>query len=84
MVISKRKIMWVPAESRHLPVNRQEATQRNVSSEARMRHSAATYLRNRFGIEAARVVLGHRSSAVTEVYAELDRTKAADIMAEVG
>lgn len=50
----------------------------------RLRHSAATYLRKRFGIEAARVVLGHRSSAVTEVYAELDRAKAADIMAEVG
>ncbi len=50
----------------------------------RLRHSAATYLRKRFGIEAARVVLGHRSSAVTEVYAELDRSKAADIMAEVG
>ncbi len=50
----------------------------------RLRHSTATYLRKRFGIEAARVVLGHRSSTVTEVYAELDRTKAADIMAEVG
>ncbi|MDX2201032.1 MAG: site-specific integrase [Phycisphaerae bacterium] len=50
----------------------------------RLRHSTATYLRKRFGIEAARVVLGHRSSAVTEVYAELDRAKAADIMAEVG
>ena len=50
----------------------------------RLRHSAATYLRKRFGIEAARVVLGHRSSAVTEVYAELDQAKAADIMAEVG
>lgn len=50
----------------------------------RLRHSAATFLRKRYGIEAARVVLGHRSSAVTEVYAELDRTKAADIMAEVG
>jgi len=50
----------------------------------RLRHSAATFLRKRYGIEAARVVLGHRSSAVTEVYAELDHTKAADIMAEVG
>lgn len=50
----------------------------------RLRHSAATYPRKRFGIEAARVVLGHRSSAVTEVYAELDRAKAADIMVEVG
>ncbi len=49
-----------------------------------LRHNAATFLRKEFGIEAARVVLGHASSAVTEVYAELDMTKAADIMAKVG
>ncbi len=49
-----------------------------------LRHNAATFLRKEFGIEAARVVLGHASSAVTEVYAELDREKAADIMAQVG
>ena len=35
-------------------------------------------------IEAARVVIGHSSAAVTEVYAELDLAKAADIMAQVG
>ncbi len=50
----------------------------------RLRHAAATMLRKHFGIEAARVVLGHRSSAVTEIYAELDRSKAAEIMAEIG
>lgn len=50
----------------------------------RLRHNAATFLRKEFGIEAARVVLGHASSAVTEVYAELDLAKAADIMAKVG
>ncbi|MCG8404729.1 MAG: site-specific integrase [Phycisphaerales bacterium] len=49
-----------------------------------LRHSAATFLRKEFGIEAARVVLGHSSAAITEVYAELDRGKAADIMAQVG
>ncbi len=49
-----------------------------------LRHNAATYLRKQFGIEAARVVLGHTSAAVTEIYAELDRNKAADIMAQVG
>jgi integrase len=49
-----------------------------------LRHNAATYLRKQFGIEAARVVLGHSSAAVTEVYAELDLAKAADIMARVG
>jgi len=49
-----------------------------------LRHSAATYLRKEFGIEAARVILGHSSAAITEVYAEIDRQKAADIMARVG
>jgi hypothetical protein len=29
-------------------------------------------------------VLGHRSAAVTEIYAELDRETAARIMAQVG
>jgi hypothetical protein len=49
-----------------------------------LRHNAATALREQFGIEAARVVLGHRSAAVTEIYAELDRETAARIMAQVG
>jgi integrase len=49
-----------------------------------LRHSAATRLRKEFGIEAARVVLGHRSASVTEIYAEMDSAKAADIMSRVG
>jgi len=50
----------------------------------RLRHNAATYLRKQFGIEAARVVLGHSSAGVTEIYAEQDLLKAADIMGKVG
>jgi len=49
-----------------------------------LRHNAATYLRKQFGLEAARVVLGHRSAAVTEIYAEMDKMKAAEIMEKVG
>lgn len=49
-----------------------------------LRHNAATFLRKKFGIEAARVILGHGSASVTEVYAELDHAKAAQIMAQVG
>jgi integrase len=49
-----------------------------------LRHTAATKLRKQFGIEAARVVLGHRSASVTEVYAELDQMKAAEVMGRVG
>jgi len=49
-----------------------------------LRHNAATFLRKEFGIEAARVVLGHSSAAITEIYAELDSMKAADIMGKIG
>ena len=50
----------------------------------RLRHSAATHLRKQFGIEAARVVLGHSSAGVTEIYAEQDLQRAAEIMGRVG
>lgn len=49
-----------------------------------LRHNAATRVRQRYGIEAARQVLGHRSDAVTEVYAEADFKKVAEIMAVIG
>jgi len=49
-----------------------------------LRHNAATFLRKQYGLDAARVILGHSSPAVTEIYAELDHAKAMQIMAEVG
>jgi integrase len=49
-----------------------------------LRHNAATRLRREYGIEVARIILGHRSAAVTEVYAEMDLAKAEQVMAEVG
>lgn len=49
-----------------------------------LRHNLATELRKQFGIEGARVVLGHSSPTVTEIYAERDNSAAARIMAEVG
>ena len=49
-----------------------------------LRHNAATWLRKEFGLDAARVILGHRSPTITELYAELDAEKVADIMGRVG
>lgn len=49
-----------------------------------LRHTAATELRRQFGIEAARVVLGHTSPAVTMIYAAADEKAAAEIMSQVG
>ncbi len=50
----------------------------------RLRHTSATRIRQQFGIEAARVILGHRSAAVTEIYAEIDKEKALQVMQSVG
>ena len=50
----------------------------------RLRHNAATNLRREFGLEAAQVVLGHQSATVTQLYAERNLAKAAEIMARVG
>ena len=38
---------------------------------SRLRHNAAIFLREQFGIEVARVILGKTSAAMTEVYAEM-------------
>jgi len=49
-----------------------------------LRHNFATVVRKRYGIETARILLGHRSAVVTEIYAEVDRTKARKIVARIG
>jgi integrase len=49
-----------------------------------LRHSAATEIRRRFGLEAAQVVLGHSQADVTQVYAERDLAKAAEVASAIG
>ncbi|MBA4106832.1 MAG: recombinase XerD [Pirellula sp.] len=49
-----------------------------------LRHTAATRIREKFGLEAAQVILGHSRADVTQIYAEANRKKAADIMGSVG
>ena len=49
-----------------------------------LRHNFATRIRKEHGLEVARVLLGHRSMAVTEVYAEMDRSRVAEIVARTG
>jgi len=49
-----------------------------------LRHSAATRIRERYGVEAAQVVLGHSDPRVTLVYAERNNKLAADVIREVG
>jgi integrase len=49
-----------------------------------LRHNAATRLRREYGLEAAQVILGHKTLAVTEIYAERNVAAARKIMGEVG
>ena len=49
-----------------------------------LRHNAATTIRAEFGLEAAQIVLGHSSANITEVYAERDLTKAAEVALKLG
>lgn len=49
-----------------------------------LRHSRATELRKSFGIEAARVALGHSDVETSLIYAEKDRGVGMKIAAEVG
>ncbi len=49
-----------------------------------LRHLAGTEFRARFGPDAARALLGHRSLRATEIYAEVDAEKAKAAMLEVG
>lgn len=50
----------------------------------RLRHNAATRFRKEFGIEVARVLLGHRRLNTTEVYAERDVGKAMRAARDLG
>lgn len=45
-----------------------------------LRHAAATDLRRQYGVELARIILGHSSAVTTEIYAEADRQQAREAM----
>ena len=50
-----------------------------------LRHTSGTNVRKKFGLEAARCMLGHKMAAVSEIYAsEFDEAKAAEIAVKIG
>jgi integrase len=49
-----------------------------------LRHTAATAIRARYGLEAAQAVLGHAKPDTTLIYAEKDLAAARAVMAEIG
>jgi integrase len=49
-----------------------------------LRHNAATVLRKEYGIEVAKIILGHATLSATQVYAERDLEKAREIVGKIG
>lgn len=50
----------------------------------RLRHSAATEIRSKFGLEEAQILLGHSQAAVTQIYAERDLAKGVQVAQMIG
>ncbi|QDS99268.1 tyrosine-type recombinase/integrase [Adhaeretor mobilis] len=49
-----------------------------------LRHTAATVIRKKYGLEAAQVICGHEKADVTQVYAERDKQLAEKVAREMG
>lgn len=50
----------------------------------RLRHTAATEIRKRFGLEAAQIILGHSRADVTQIYAERDEARGLEVVKAIG
>ncbi len=55
-----------------------------VWSPRHLRHTRATLIRQAYGLEAAKAVLSHADTKITEIYAERDIGLAMRIMREIG
>jgi integrase len=53
-------------------------------SPLQLRHAAATRIRAKHGLEAAKVILGHSRVETAQIYAERDLGRAEEIMREIG
>ncbi len=49
-----------------------------------LRHNFGTRVRREYGIETARILLGHHSVPMAELYSEVDRGRAREIMSKIG
>jgi integrase len=49
-----------------------------------LRHSGATSVRKKFGLEGAQVILGHKQAATSQIYSQLSYNDAAEIAENMG
>jgi len=50
----------------------------------RLRHLAATEVRQKYGLEHAQIMCGHKHASTTEIYAEVDHEKGIQVAREIG
>ncbi len=86
----------MPEELRDIPKDTPEPERSRLRAEAtawraahtwspnQLRHTFATDIRKRFGLESAQVLLGHSEADTTQIYAERDAEKAVAVMLQVG
>ena len=81
---SRPKLADLPADllAKHQAVEAHRAAHRIHPHQ--LRHNAATAIRREFGIEAARIILGHETLTATQIYAEADLAKASAVMRQIG
>ena len=49
-----------------------------------LRHLAATEVRQKYGLEVAQIMCGHKHASTTEIYAEVDLEKGIQVAREIG
>ena len=49
-----------------------------------LRHTAATLIREQYGLDVAQYLLDHASADITQVYAEVNRKKVLEVVREIG
>ncbi len=62
----------------------QDWQRRHRWSPHRLRKNAATEIRRQYGVEMSKIILGHRSIAVNEIYAQRDEQQARVVMGQIG
>ena len=49
-----------------------------------LRHLAATEVRQKYGLEVAQIMCGHKHASTTEIYAEVNHEKGIQVAREIG
>ena len=80
-----RKIKAYTVDSYRRAITRAcEKSEIPVWSPNQLRHAAATGARAKHGLDAAQLRLGHKHASTTEIYADLNRQRAAELAEQLG